>query len=186
MATTQSAIALPPLAYARNALEPFRTRPLEWLFAPLAIVLGVWTHLAWDSFTHIDGWMVHRVAALSAPVTIGSYHGNVCHVLQYLSSVLGLLILAVWYQRLPAPPAVRAGRTHARSASGPALLLAAAAAVLIGGVLAIRYFAHSGNVYRTLDVFLTRGLAWFALLYLVAGITVTLEAVHERASAGGA
>jgi hypothetical protein len=165
-----------------TALAPFSTRPLEWVLAPLAIVLGVWTHLLWDSFTHTDGWIVHRVAALSAPVTIGSYTGPVCHVLQYLSSGLGLAVLAVWYSRLPAPPAAPAGPGAARSAARPVLLLVAAAAVLIGGVQATEYFGHTPLVYRTFNILLTRSLAWFALLYLVAGTIVTLEHASERSS----
>lgn len=169
-----------------HALAPFRRRPLEWLIAPLAIELGVWTHLFWDSFTHTDGWMVHRVAALSAPVTIGPYTGTVCHVLQYLSSVLGLVVLAVWYLRLPAPPPAADSRGRARSSAAPALLLAASAAIVIGGVQATEHFARTASVYHTVEVFLTHGLAWFALLYLVAGITVTLQAVHERDSGLGA
>jgi len=162
-----------------RALAPL-SRPREWLVAPLAIVLGVWTHLLWDSFTHSGGWMVHRVAALSAPVTIGPYTGTVCHVLQYLSSVLGLVVLAVWYLRLPAPPHER--RKGARPSSTPALLLAAAAAIVIGGVQATLSYGRTESVYHTLEVFLTHGLAWFGLLYLVAGITVTLQALHERES----
>src|SRR6202521_4727614 len=72
-----------------TALAPFR-RPLEWALAPVSIILGVWTHLLWDSFTHNDGWIVRRVAVLSAPLSFGWYSGTVCHVLQYLSSVFGL------------------------------------------------------------------------------------------------
>jgi hypothetical protein len=54
--------------------------------------------------------------------------------------------------------------------------LIAGAALLIGGVEAQRYYFHSeGAIYRTLDTLLTRGLAWFALLYLFAGAVVTLE-----------
>ena len=164
-----------------HALAPF-SRPREWLVAPLAIVVGVWTHLLWDSFTHSDGWMVHRVAALSAPVTVGPYTGTVCHVLQYLSSVFGLIVLAVWYLRLPAPSPVPEPSGRARSSSTRALLLVAAAAILIGGVQATEFFGRSASVYHTLEVFLTHGLAWFGLLYLVAGITVTLQAMHERDS----
>ena len=58
-----------------GALRPF-TRWQEWAAAPLAILLGVWSHLLWDSFTHENGWMVRRVALLSAPVTIGPYTGT--------------------------------------------------------------------------------------------------------------
>jgi Domain of unknown function (DUF4184) len=162
-----------------GALAPFSRRPLEWLLAPLAILLGVWTHLFWDSFTHMDGWMVHRVAALSAPVVIGPYTGTVCHVLQYLSSVFGLAVMGVWYWRLPAAPAAPAEAGAIRSSVGPVLLLVGAAAILIGGVQATEYFERTSSVYRTANIFLTHSLAWFAALYLVAGIIVTLEEGHE-------
>jgi Domain of unknown function (DUF4184) len=149
-------------------------RVSEWALAAPAIVLGVWTHLLWDSFTHRDGWMVHRVSALSAPLTVGPYSGTVCHALQYLTSVLGLCVLALWYARLP-PPAVDAGRDAPRSAAGPVLLLVAAAALLIGGVEGVKEFRLTHSVYSTLYFLLTDGLTWFAALYLTAGIVLTLE-----------
>jgi len=169
-----------------GTMAPFTGGARAWLLAPLSIVVGVWTHLLWDSFTHVDGWVVRRVPALSAPVDIGPYHGNVCHVLQYLSSVLGLVVLTVWYLRLPAPPRAVHRGARTRSSSGPALLLAAAAAVLIGSVQATEHFDRTPDIYRTLGIFLTHSLAWFALLYLVAGVTMTLQAMHERAASGGA
>jgi Domain of unknown function (DUF4184) len=162
-----------------SALQPF-TRVPEWLFAAIAIVLGVWTHLLWDSFTHPDGWMVHRVAALSAPVEVLGYQGTVCHLLQYLSSVLGLAVLALWYQRLPTPAALRALARPARSSKGPVLLLIATAAILIGAVQATEQYYHGVGFYHTVEVLLTRTITWFALLYLVAGTIVTLEQSHER------
>jgi hypothetical protein len=168
-----------------NALAPLRCWR-EWAFAPLAIIAGVWTHLLWDSFTHNDGWMVHRVEALSAPVTIGPYTEQLCHVLQYVSSVLGLAVMAVWYVRLQTPPAAAAAPGAARSAVGPVLILVAVAAILIGGVQAVGHFNYWHSFYRTVDVFLTRSLAWFAALYLVAGTIVTLERAHERVSDLGA
>ena len=164
-----------------RALAPFGERLSEWPLAALAILIGVWTHLLWDSFTHTDGWVVRRVAALSAPVTIGSYSGTVCHVLQYLSSALGLAALVWWYRRLAAPPAIR-DPSAPRSAVGPVLALVISAAVLIGGVQAIETYTHLPVVYHTLNIFLTHSLAWFALLYLVAGALVTLEQQHAAVS----
>jgi hypothetical protein len=152
----------------------------EWLWAAPALLLGIWTHLLWDSFTHSDGWMVHRVAALSAPVSFAGHTGPLCHLLQYLSSVLGLLILAWWYLRLPAPPRPRPDPHATRASSRPVLLLIAAAAVLIGAVQAIEIHYRAASFYRTVDVFLTHGITWFAVLYLVAGTIVTLEHAHER------
>jgi membrane-bound metal-dependent hydrolase YbcI (DUF457 family) len=171
-------VLLPPRArwLCLAALEPFRRRSTEWLLAPLAILIGVWSHLLWDSFTHAEGWAVRRFPALGDTVTIGWYSGEIFHILQYLSSAIGLTILALWYLRLRVPPGALAGDDSRRAHAGPALLLIAGAALLIGGVEAQRYYFHSdGAIYRTLDVLLTRGLGWFALLYLFAGAVVTLE-----------
>ncbi|HEY1492141.1 MAG TPA: DUF4184 family protein [Steroidobacteraceae bacterium] len=158
-----------------HALAPFRHGAKEWLLAGFAIVVGVWSHLVWDSFTHTDSWVVHRVAALSAPVMIAGRIVPVCTVLQYISSVLGLVALAVWYSRLRTPPVVPHDPAGPRSAVRPLLLLIATAGVLIGGVQSAEYYRHTHLVYRTLSILLTHSVAWFAALYLVAGIIVTLE-----------
>ena len=158
-----------------HALAPYQQGAKQWLFAAFAIVVGVWSHLLWDSFTHLDGWVVHRVAALSAPVTIAGHTGPACEVLQYASSVFGLTVMAVWYLRLRAPPVVPHDPAAPRSAVRPILLLIATAALLIGGVQAVEFYHHFHTVYRTLSILLTHSLAWFAALYLVAGLIVTLE-----------
>jgi hypothetical protein len=158
-----------------RALEPLRRHWSAWAFAGVAIILGVWTHLLWDSFTHPDGWMVRRVAALSAPVTLGAYTGPLYHVLQYVSSVFGLLVMAWWYWRLPAPPAAPLGRGAPRSAVGPILALVMSAAVLIGGVQATAHFHRTHIIYRSINIALTHSLTWFAVLYLTAGILISLE-----------
>jgi hypothetical protein len=170
-------------ALCLRALLPFH-HPIEWAFAAPAILLGVWSHLLWDSFTHKDGWMVHRVEALSAPLVIGPYDGTVFHALQYLSSVLGLCVLVLWYGRLPTP-LVAIGPNAARSAAGPVLLLVIVAALLIGGVQGMEHFQHTHNVYRTLDLLLVNALAWFAVLYLTAGIVLTLEHGEQHLPGAG-
>jgi len=170
-------------AVCLRALLPFR-RPVEWACAAPAILLGVWTHLLWDSFTHQDGWIVRRVEALSAPLVLGPYNGTVYHALQYLSSVVGLCVLVLWYGRLPTP-AVSVGRGGARSPAAPVLLLVVAAALLIGGVQGVANFEHTHSLYRALDVLLTNALPWFAALYLTAGIVLTLEHGEQLPGAHG-
>jgi hypothetical protein len=174
-------------ALCLQALAPFHDGPREWLLAPVAIVLGIWTHLAWDSFTHPDWWMVERIAWLRAPVTIGPYNGQVYHVFQYVSSLFGLAVMVMWYRRLPTPPLVPERADAPRSTTAPVLLLIVAGAAVIGAVQALRHFVDGGpmrpgTVYKTLAIFLTHGLSWFALLYLVGGTIVTLERSHERVS----
>jgi len=172
-----------------NALAPFGRSRLEWVFAALAFLLGAWTHLLWDSFTHVEGGMVHRFAALNATVTIGAYRGPLYHVLQYVSSALGLAVVAVWYWRLPAPPASPATPGAQRSNVGPVLTLVAVAALLIGGVKGTWLYTEpteTHSAYMAIHYALTYALAWFAVLYLVAGTIVSLEETHTRAPDPGA
>src|SRR5512146_607511 len=154
------------------ALERFGSRASNWALAPLSILIGSWTHLAWDSFTHPDGWMVSRISALSAPVSFFSYTGELCHVLQYVSSVLGLVLLTIWFALLPAPAG---GSVSGERAAGGPLLLAAlfAAAAAAGGLETAEHILwHIPARYRLFYLLLTRTTAWFALLYTVAGMVV--------------
>jgi hypothetical protein len=112
-------------------------------------------------------------------VTFAGYTGPMCHLLQYISSAFGLIVMAVWFRRLPAPARVPVADGAARSTVGPILALVATAAVLIGGVQAMTYFQRSGLIYGTTHTFLTHSLAWFAALYLVAGIVIALEHPSE-------
>ena len=162
-----------------NALAPFSDDPVEWLFAPFAILLGIWTHLLWDSFTHTYGVLVRDVTWLRTPVNIGWYHGMLYHVLQYVSSAFGLVVLAWWYSRLRTPPLSALQLGAQRPAVGPGLALVAGVALFIGGVKAADYFAQTGSIYWTTNVLLTRAMAWFVLLNLVAGSIVMLYQRHE-------
>ncbi|MBS0578960.1 MAG: DUF4184 family protein [Proteobacteria bacterium] len=162
-----------------HALAPYRHSVREWLWAALAVIVGVWLHLLWDSITHLDGWAVRRVAALSAPVTIAGHTGPMCTLLQYLSSVFGLTVMAVWYMRLRTPPEMPHDPRAPRSAVGPILVLIGAAAVLIGGVQSVEFYRHYPAFYRSFSILLTHSLAWFAALYLLAGAIVTMERHDE-------
>jgi Domain of unknown function (DUF4184) len=168
-----------------TALERFGSRPMNWVLAPLSLLVGAWTHIAWDSFTHADGWMVSRVSALSAPVTFFSYTGELCHVLQYASSVLGLVALAIWFVLLPTPsPQIR---NTERSSGGPlvlAILFVLAAAA--GGFETVEHLMrHIPARYHIFYLLLTRTTAWFALLYTVAGIIMVYGRRRIVASAAG-
>lgn len=175
------AAPLGPRARAKclAAMERFGNRPLNWALAPLSILIGAWTHLAWDSFTHVDGWMVQRIPALSAPVAFFSYTGPLCHLLQYVCSVFGLAVMAVWFALLPVP----AAGNGERSAGGPLLLGAIfVAAAAVGGYVTMENVGwHLAHSYRLIYLLLTRTAAFFAAFYTLAGIVVL--AGRRRASA---
>lgn len=69
----------------------------RFLLICASVLIGIATHILWDSFTHSEYWPYEHIAFLSATIalppdrTYQSYQ-----VLQYLSSVAGCLILAVW------------------------------------------------------------------------------------------
>jgi uncharacterized protein DUF4184 len=65
------------------------------LLALCGLIIGAETHVAWDSFTHSDGWMVERVSLLREP--IGRIHPY--FVLQVLSSIAGMWVLLYVYDR---------------------------------------------------------------------------------------
>lgn len=172
-------------AKCRIALERFGSRPLNWALAPLSILIGAWTHLAWDSFTHPQGWLVSRVSALSAPVSFFGYTGELCHVLQYVSSVFGLAVLAIWFWRLPVPHS-RGGDAE-RSAGGPVLLaVLLAAAAVVGGFETMEHLVRDDAPrYHIFYLLLTRCVAWFALLYTVTGLFIVRGRRRAAASAPG-
>jgi hypothetical protein len=168
-------------------MQRFGSRPLNWALAPLSILIGAWTHIAWDSFTHGDGWMVRRMPALSAPVTFFSYTGELCHVLQYASSVFGLAVLAIWFSLLPVP--AQDPRNGERSVGGPLLLVVLfAAAAAVGAFEAMEHLRLNGDIFVRYHIFyllLTRTTAWFALLYTVAGIVIVRGRRRSAAAAAG-
>ena len=119
----------------RRALSSLANRPLRWphpgniALAVVSLLLGAWTHIAWDDLTHRGRWGAQHIAWLNRTVfSFGDQTFAVYACLQWLSSVAGALILLwayrAWLRRQPGQPAA------ARDCPGQRqryLLLAAAA-----------------------------------------------------------
>jgi hypothetical protein len=152
--------------------EAFTCRRSNWLLAVPALLVGVWLHILWDEFTHPGTWLVRRVDALSAPVNWfgGLYTGEVSHVLQYVSSIVGLAVIAYWYVRVAAQarPEISAGADR-RALRWLLLSLVVVAAVAMGTFQAMRTHHQFPTVYRLIYLLLTRTVAWFIVLYLAVG-----------------
>lgn len=72
-----------------------------WVFTYSAI-LGLSTHLAWDSFTHAGGYMVSVLPILTKTyVHFLGVNYPLWYSLQHIFSVLGLAILALYFISLP-------------------------------------------------------------------------------------
>jgi len=141
--------------------------------ASLAVLIGALTHIVWDAFTHRGTIVTEAIAPLRAVAF--HFHGWRIRwfvVLQLLSSVFGIVALAIWAWRQPPG---RYPRPLPPAPVSRAMRLRAVAAIFIGAfVLAIAgYLAHAdlalhGRVFH----FLIGGmsglvLAWCAVAVLV-------------------
>ena len=69
----------------------------------VAILIGAFTHLVWDNFTHRFTWSSRHFPFLTGP-TPGFGWMPIYHFLHGLSSVVGLVILWIWLHRLHRQP----------------------------------------------------------------------------------
>jgi hypothetical protein len=93
-------VAMLPTPY-RDALRPSCHRPPPSIAVGSgSIMIGIWLHLIWDSFTHDNSWLAQNWAFLHRHV-LSSCHGGaeMLTVLWLLSSVGGLLVLFVAWLR---------------------------------------------------------------------------------------
>lgn len=99
-----------------------------WSAIVLSLLCGAITHITWDAFTHPGTPVVNAIGLLRLHVgTFAGYRVQVFNVLQQVSSIAGLVLLAYWWCRWQrsAPRAV--GHTAAlpawaRHAAGAAIV----------------------------------------------------------------
>ncbi len=78
---------------ALGVRPPTKAHVVLWTFHSL--LLGLLTHLVWDSFTHSSGWVVQQFPLLTLEPVVGI---PLFRLLQHGSSLAGLAILALWYR----------------------------------------------------------------------------------------
>jgi hypothetical protein len=122
------------------------TTTLKPLGPPLVVLLsllvGAWTHLLWDSFTHTRGWLVEQLPVLHAPlVHVAGRTVRVCNVLWYSCSFGGVILVFLAYDRWlqtshhGTPPA------HIKTHWPSAVLLA----VLVLPIELVHHLVHDGD-----------------------------------------
>ena len=88
----------------RRALTVFAATPLSLcprtlIGAAVSVLLGAWTHIAWDSFTHNGTWVVNRLPLLRDSVfQVSTVEFPWYFFLQCLSTVVGTAILILAYR----------------------------------------------------------------------------------------
>lgn len=153
------------------APEPVRRRwhlPREsfgaWRFVPLAVLIGAVTHVLWDEFTHAGRFGESHVAALAAGYATPWGPTAGYQLLQYLSGVVGLVIV-VWVG-LRVPQRTTPVRRH------PRLAALTPFAVMLGGLASV------GIRMATLGESASRhSWAFFASTAFISGAVAVLGAV---------
>lgn len=81
--------------------QPFSLlKPLSFTKAALSVLIGAFSHILWDSFTHSYGWAVQRYDFLREPLfTIGGSATPVFRILQHLCGILGIIVIYYWHTR---------------------------------------------------------------------------------------
>jgi hypothetical protein len=91
------AALLPRSVQQRIVFREFDFWPLScFLLICASILIGIATHLAWDSFTHSGRWAVEHIAWFQRTTTLFGYSMPNYKVAQNVSTVLGLALLAGW------------------------------------------------------------------------------------------
>lgn len=153
---------------------PTRVHLVLWTFH--CLLLGLLTHLVWDSFTHSTGWFVQHVPVLSLAPVAGM---PIYRVIQHVSTLAGLTILVLWYLKRRGDSDINEtaviSRTQKRRVTLLALILTvpAAASALVGlGAAPVIEDAASAEVF--LQVMTLRGGA--ALLVALAVYSIAWHA----------
>lgn len=90
---------LPARVQRRIVIQPFKFWPLRrFLLIVGSVLAGIATHLLWDSFTHPQGWGVERIAWLQSPHVLWGRLWPNYKFAQHGSTVVGLLLLALWFR----------------------------------------------------------------------------------------
>jgi len=111
--------------------------------ASIAILLGGITHLLWDAFTHRATFVTDAFPVLRGP-TPGVGWLPVYHLLHGLSSVAGLVILAIWARnlhRVPAKSLIRPYKISEQARTGALSFLVIGS--LLAGLVDWWPYAHS-------------------------------------------
>ncbi|MCA6376459.1 MAG: DUF4184 family protein [Cytophagales bacterium] len=91
----------------KNRLRVFKTFKWNEYFRGhyfvviVSILIGASSHLFWDSFTHIHGYFVDRLSTLQGSVNFMGHDIGVYKLLQHLSTLIGGLVIAFVFSRLP-------------------------------------------------------------------------------------
>jgi hypothetical protein len=154
----------------RTSVNSFPFWPSERLsLIILSILIGTATHLLWDAFTHRTSWFYENWAFLRTNVELSAIGEMPMYkLLEYVSSVFGLVVVAVWiwhWYRTTNPSAYPAAGAE-DAAQRRTFVAVLPALAILGGVL---HAYHANGIHLEI-----RPLVHFTAYILISAITFFL------------
>lgn len=163
----------------RTSVGTFPFWPAErFSLIVLSVLVGTATHLVWDAFTHDNLWVYQHWSFLRMFVLLPTGPMQMYKLLEYASSVFGLVVVAIWvaYWYSTTEPMAVPVAEPVDPAQRWTLVFALPLLAILGGLLR-SYHAnkrHVGFAVRSLVHFtadtLISAIAIFLLVLLLCGI----------------
>ena len=172
------AACLPANARARLPLGPrsLSINSLSRLALVIAsILVGIATHIFWDSFTHTGYWVCDHLPFLSKTVSLPLFGPRPWYgILQYFSSAFGIVVLLLWcihWYRNATPANFEPNRKFLRR-DRTALACSFLIALFIGLVRAVAFGLPNGvhGAQRFMTIVAITAIAAFCFQIVIYGI----------------
>jgi hypothetical protein len=156
------------------AMNNFYDRDRAWLIAIASLLVGSWTHIVWDRFTHDTNWTYRNLPVLYQPVFPDAPHElPIFHVLQYVTSAIGLALFGWYYLRALRRSQVAEVSAPATARSLQLLLLGVMVMAALAGLMRLLASDLAPlSIYIRISVVLKTAIMSFAVLYLLTGLTL--------------
>ena len=172
------AACLPGNARARLELGP-NAMPINSLsrFALIvfSILVGIATHILWDSFTHSGNWLSNHLPFLSVYISLPLFGPRPWFaILEYFSSAFGIVVLLLWaihWYRNATPVSANSNRRFVRR-DRIALACSFLIALFIALVRAVAIGLPNGvhGAQRFMTIVAITGIAVFCFQLVIYGI----------------
>jgi hypothetical protein len=73
----------------------------NWIVVTISLLIGIASHLFWDSFTHDHGYFVENIPSLKNKINLYNLQIPIFKILQHSSSLIGGIIIVLGFRKLP-------------------------------------------------------------------------------------
>jgi len=135
----------------------------------LSIILGMYTHILWDTLTHFNPFTANNFTLLSKQINFGDSQVNVYRILQHLSNLLGATVGSyLFYKKIMGIETQNNSDTCARKK----ILYWTIVVVIISTILLLnyllnQYFNSIGNIVVIVISSLLISLTFTSVIFLI-------------------